>query len=194
MMDRIDKFKPRVLVIEDDESIVEVFRTMLGGPPETASPAALAQLRKLMESRESSFAVHEFRVDSATQGKEGYELVKKAIEENDPYSVIFIDVRMPPGWHGVKTATEIRMIDLYVNIIINTAFSDFSTCQIADHVGSIKRLFFVKKPFHYETIIQFADTLALSWSEDKKLRRKLNDLEQNEKKLLARIQKLEQVV
>lgn len=194
MMYKISGYKPRVLVIEDDESIVEVFRTMLSGPPDTASPAALAQLKKLMKSRESSFAMHEFRVDAASQGEDGYELVKKAIDDGDPYSVIFIDVRMPPGWHGVKTATEIRMIDLYVNIIINTAFSDFSTCQIADHVGTIERLFFVKKPFHYETIIQFADTLALSWSEERKLRLKLNVLEKKEKKLLARIHELERSV
>jgi hypothetical protein len=42
------------------------------------------------------------KFDSAYQGQEGLELIEKSIEEERPYSLAFVDVRMPPGWDGVE--------------------------------------------------------------------------------------------
>ncbi len=182
---------PRVLAIEDNENILEVFRTMLGGPPPGARDEALSALKDLMSSGAASFPQSQFRLDTAKQGEQGFELAKEAVAKNDPYAVIFIDIRMPPGWHGVKTAKEIRQVDSQVNIILNSAFSDFSTCQIVETVGSTDRLFFVRKPFHYDAIIQFADTLALRWIEERKTQAKLESFRNREKELLKRIAELE---
>ncbi len=182
---------PRVLAIEDNEDILAVFRTMLGGPPPGARDEALSALKSLMHSKVASFPQSQFRLDTARQGEEGFRMVQEAIRHEDPYAVIFIDVRMPPGWHGVKTAKEIRKSDPRGNIILNSAFSDFSTCQIVETVGSADRLFFVRKPFHYDAIIQFADTLALRWIEEKKIQAELTAFRAREKKLLAQIAELE---
>ena len=44
-----------------------------------------------------------FELDSAYQGQEGFEMVKRALAEHRPFALAFVDVRMPPGWDGIET-------------------------------------------------------------------------------------------
>jgi hypothetical protein len=48
-----------------------------------------------------------FEVDSADQGEAGLALTEKSLLENRPYAFAFVDVRMPPGWDGIKTISKI---------------------------------------------------------------------------------------
>jgi CheY-like chemotaxis protein len=47
-----------------------------------------------------------FEIDSAFQGQEGLDLIEKSLQENHPYAMAFVDVRMPPGWDGVETTAK----------------------------------------------------------------------------------------
>ena len=68
----------------------------------------------------------EYEIDSAYQGQDCYELVKKALAENRPCALAFVDMRMPPGWDGIQTIQEIKKIDAHLQVAIGTAFSDYS--------------------------------------------------------------------
>ena len=48
-----------------------------------------------------------YELDHAYQGEEAFTKVKEAEESGRPYAVLFMDVRMPPGWDGIQTIRRI---------------------------------------------------------------------------------------
>src|SRR5208283_2219034 len=82
-------------------------------------------------------AVHrtEFEVDSAWQGEEGALLAQKALEAGLPYALAFVDVRMPPGWDGVETSRKLWELDPNLQIVLCTAYSDYSWGEIFAKFG-----------------------------------------------------------
>jgi hypothetical protein len=69
-------------------------------------PRYLAELSEvLLDERDSAIAevVEGFEIDSALQGDEGLEMVRRARRNGRPYTIAFVDVRMPPGWSGIET-------------------------------------------------------------------------------------------
>ncbi|MCP1103149.1 PAS domain S-box-containing protein [Aequitasia blattaphilus] len=75
--------KVRVLVVDDKEDVLEYFYNILHG-----------------------FSIH---TNVALNGETAIELVKKSLESNKPYDVIFVDFKMP-GLNGVDTIKEIRSL------------------------------------------------------------------------------------
>lgn len=170
-------YNNKVLVIDDEEAILDVFRSVLG--PEKENGENLEALNRLLESEEECPVDDRrvFEVDTATQGKKGYELFAAALENGKPYAVVFVDMRMPPGWDGVRTIQEIHKLDPYAQIIVVTAYSDASVSEIVSMVGFTDRLLYLKKPFDEEEIRQLADSLAMRWNLEAKVRRFVNILE-----------------
>src|ERR1700730_14737199 len=86
----------RILVIDDNPAIHEDFRKILCMDRTSASKLESAEslLFGAPESRDSQLL---FEIDSAHQGQEGLARVYHAIQEGHPYSMAFVDVRMPPG-------------------------------------------------------------------------------------------------
>jgi signal transduction histidine kinase len=84
---------------------------------------------------------------------EGVKKVQRAIENNRPYAVIFLDMRMP-GWNGLETAVEIRKHDVKAEIIFVTAYSDRSIDEIVEQAG--QNVGYHCKPYAPEEIIQLA--------------------------------------
>lgn len=173
-------FNNRVLVIDDDPAILDIFMAVLSPSSQVRSQEALELSALLGVPSVASNAVRrrEFQVDIAQQGEEGYQKVKAAIEAGEPYSVVFTDMRMPPGWDGVKTAKEIRAIDPMIEILVVTAFSDASISEIVRQVGFTDRLLYLKKPFDDEEILQLADSLCMRWNLEHKVRGMVHLLEE----------------
>ena len=66
-------------------------------------------------------------------------MVKKALEEGRPYAMAFVDIRMPPGWDGVETTLKIWEIDSEIQIVICTAYSDYSWEEMFAAIGNDDR-------------------------------------------------------
>jgi CheY-like chemotaxis protein len=137
-----EQFNTRVLIIDDEEMVRDNIEEILV-PKETKKDAQLDAAADLLfggdTATESSADVRRkhfpyFFVDKAVNGKQGLEMVKAAHQANQPYAVIFLDMRMP-GWDGLKTAHQIRKIDTLAEIIIVTAGSDHSIDQIVAQAG-----------------------------------------------------------
>ncbi len=164
-------YNNRILIIDDDKGILDIFSSVLTNADTPVKSENLTKLSKLMEldpiSRHKR--VRCFEVDTAQQGEEGFEKVRQSLEEGKPYSVIFTDMRMPPGWDGAKTAQEIRKIDPLVQIIVVTAYSDTSIAQIVKQVRFTDRLLYLKKPFDDEEILQLSDSLSMRWNLEAKV-------------------------
>ncbi|MCW8928673.1 MAG: response regulator [Gammaproteobacteria bacterium] len=172
-------YNNRILIIDDDKCILDIFSSVLTNADSPSKSENLAQLSKLMEkdtvSRQKR--VRCFEVDTAQQGEEGFNKVRLSLAEGKPYSVIFTDMRMPPGWDGAKTAQEIRKIDPQVEIIVVTAYSDTSIAQIVKQVRFTDRLLYLKKPFDDEEILQLSDSLSMRWNLETKVQGMVSALE-----------------
>lgn len=165
-------YNDRILVIDDDPDIRRTFTLVLSGSIAGAGAGAMADLSALLGEQDEGASCGSgcvFRVDNAEQGEEGYELIRQARDAGRPYAVVFIDMRMPPGWDGIKTAREIRRICPLTEIVIVTAFSDASLTEIVSKVGFTDRLLYLKKPFESEEICQLADSLVMRWNLEHRL-------------------------
>src|SRR5699024_8806300 len=112
-----------------------------------------------LKSRENIGTLAAYQIDNAYQGQEAVEMVAKAYEAGDPYSLIFMDVRMPPGMDGIQTIRQIWKRYPYTEIMICTAYSDYSWDKIIASLGSTDKLLFMKKPFDATALKQTALTL-----------------------------------
>ena len=166
----------RVLVIDDNPSIHEDFRKILS--PATASTVALAATEAAVfgPSRDAVELI-QFEVDSANQGHEGVQLVKKALEAGRPYALAFVDVRMPPGWDGVETTRKIWELDPDLQVVLCTAYSDYSWGEMFEKLGHSDGLLILKKPFDAVEAFQLAHALTEKWWLHQQSRRKMEELE-----------------
>ena len=89
----------------------------------------------------------------------------------------FVDVRMPPGWDGVETTQRIWEIDPDVQIVICTAYSDYSWGEMFEKIGSRDGLLILKKPFDAVEAFQLAQALTEKWWLHQQFRRKMEELE-----------------
>ena len=147
----------RVIVIDDNPAIHKDFRKILipDGGSSGMSEAAEAFFGEAME------VIPNLDVDlaHATQGEEGLALCKEAISAGTPFAVAFVDMRMPPGWDGLKTISELWKVDPNLQVVICSAYSDHTWAQIREAVGSTDRLLILKKPFDNAEVLQLTTAL-----------------------------------
>lgn len=174
--------KRRIIVIDDTESIHSDFDKVLCPNAASANELALDELDRIIfddseEEDNSSSLEFEFEIDHAYQGKEGFEKIEASLECGNPYTVAFVDMRMPPGWDGLKTVEAITKRDPHIQIVICSAYSDYSWRQIIEKVGQTDRLLILKKPFDHAEVFQLAVALSEKWLTERRTRDLLAHLE-----------------
>ena len=70
---------------------------------------------------------------------------------------------MPPGWDGVETFQEIWQVDPYIQMVICTAYSDYSWDETIKKLGESENLLILKKPFDVIEVRQLAYSLSRKW-------------------------------
>ena len=166
----------RILVIDDNPEILEDFRKILC-PRQDLDPVLEASEAALLGSSTKAVRQIQFEVDSASQGEEGVGLVRKALAEGRPYAMAFVDIRMPPGWNGVSTTQKLWEIDPNIQVVICTAYADYSWDEIFEKIGSHDGLVILKKPFDTVEVLQLAYALTEKWWLHQQSQRKMGDLE-----------------
>ncbi|MBM0104935.1 response regulator [Steroidobacter sp. S1-65] len=151
----------RILVIDDNESIHRDFRRIL--LPSQQDAVALAELEETLFGSTQRLSRTGFELDSAYQGEEGLAMSIRAQEEGRPYSMAFVDMRMPPGWDGVETIARLWERDPELQIAICSAYSDYSWQEMARRLDLRDRLLILKKPFDNIEIYQLATALVAKW-------------------------------
>jgi len=149
----------RILIVDDNPAIHEDFRKVLGRPESADLDAAEDKL-----FGGTRVVAGDYELDFASQGQDALVKVCAAIAEERPYSLAFIDMRMPPGWDGVETIRHIWKNDREIQIVICTAFSDYSWQDILDRLGRSDRLLILKKPFDVAELCQLASALTQKWT------------------------------
>ncbi len=118
-----------------------------------------------------------FDLSLADQGNQAIELMRQALEDGNPYTVAFIDMRMPPGIDGLETAKTLRALDDRIYIVFVTAYSDRTAAEL-DTVME-HEILLLRKPFVNEEIYQLARSLSRSWQKDRRLEQALLNAEQS---------------
>ncbi len=135
----------RILVVDDNPSIHEDFRRVFQDErPDADLRTAEAEL--FGDSSDDAPQVS-FEVISAHQGEDAVQLITESIEEHRPFGAAFVDMRMPPGWNGIQTIREMWKIDRDLQVVLCTAFSDYSWSELLEQLGTTDRLLLLKKPF-----------------------------------------------
>lgn len=167
----------RVLVIDDNEAIHEDFRTILCA--KTTLSASLAAVEESIFGEKAPDAAEpSFDVDSAFQGEQGLALIRRSLEQRRPYAMAFVDVRMPPGWDGIETISRIWQDYPDLQVVVCTAFSDYSWEEMIEKLGQTDRLVILKKPFDNIEALQLANALTEKWRLYQEAKSRLEELEQ----------------
>jgi PAS domain S-box-containing protein len=76
------------------------------------------------------------------------------------FPLAILDMRMPEK-NGLETAEALRQIDPDINIVICTAYSDFSAVYLQEHLDD--RVYLVHKPFAVEEFKLLVKTILREW-------------------------------
>ena len=101
----------------------------------------------------------------------------------------FVDVRMPPGWDGVETTAQIWQKYPDLQVVICTAYSDYSWEEMLKKLGYSDRLVILKKPFDNIEVLQLAISMTEKWRLYQQARLRLDDLEQMVQERTVALQK-----
>ena len=167
----------RVLVVDDEAEIRDAYRQILVDSDAGREITGFRELRSRLfrkapgeggRSRTTSRNVI-FDTVFCDHAEAGVAAVKESLARNQPFAVVFLDVRMPPGKDGVWAATQIRELDPAVEIVICTAYSDADPCDIGGMVPPEDKLSYLQKPFHPHEVRQMSIALASKWRAERRI-------------------------
>ncbi len=176
MTTTIPKPNHRILVVDDNNSIHADFREILCPGNSQKTTAANELEAAIFGDQPEPTGQIIFDMDSAYQGEEALEMVKRSLADNRPYAMAFVDVRMPPGWDGIETIARIWAVYPAIQIVICTAYSDYSWAEMRAKVGQPDSLVILKKPFDNIEVQQLAHALTKKWLLNLQSEIQLNEL------------------
>ncbi len=166
----------RILVIDDNSAIHDDFRKIL-----LKKDIQHDSLRK-MESALFDLAPRTttntfFEIDCASQGREGLALAEQAQSSGHPYALAFVDGRMPPGWDGIETIRHLLQACPDLQVVLCTAYADYSWEEIRNVLGESDSLLILKKPFENIEVLQMAHALTRKWDLNREVQKQIENLD-----------------
>ena len=160
----------RILLVDDEQKILDAYMDILSrtediGVKELRNMASALfddethVAKSFSQSLDSIGATQviqdsvKLRLDTAQQGEEAVSMVKQALEDQDPYLVAVLDMRMPPGINGFETACKLNELDPNIEICFITAYSDTPFESIAKTLGA-GRFLLLRKPVNTQELSQ----------------------------------------
>ncbi len=167
----------RVLIVDDNEAIHCDFRKIIASSSRLGSDVDSAAAALFDDRATPPMANAGFDVDSAFQGQDALARVEQSIQEGRPYAVAFVDVRMPPGWDGIQTIQKLWQADADLQVVICTAYSDYSWNEMVEVLGETDRLLILKKPFDNIEVRQLAAALVAKRNLTEQAHRTMQELQ-----------------
>ena len=169
----------RILIVDDNKSIHEDFRKILEAKSvdQSFALAKAALFGNDQENENYNDDGSPFILDSAYQGQEALELVNESLLKGQPYSLAFVDIKMPPGWDGIVTINHLWEADPNIQIVICTAYSDYTWEETSQLLKNSDNFLILKKPFDVAEIRQLASALTAKWELKKQLQYQIENLQ-----------------
>ncbi len=158
----------KILIVDDMEEIHVAYKFILETKNTDTADAMDSIIDDLFDedevSQKKNTMIPKYELQSCYQGEDAIEKVKEAVENNEPFAVVFMDMRMPPGMNGIDTIKELWKIDSKLEVILCTAFSDYNWKETINILGASDQLLLLKKPFEIPEIQQAALAQVLKWN------------------------------
>jgi signal transduction histidine kinase len=167
----------RILIIDDNPSIHADYWKILCASETASDDLTTAEHALFGAGTAPRSAPVRFELTSAYQGLEGMERLREACDRGEPFAMAFVDVRMPPGMDGIETAAKLWEIDPDLQIVICTAYTDYSWEEMMTRLDPADRMVLLKKPFEIIEVLQLAGALTAKWMLQAQARLRLRDLE-----------------
>src|SRR5450830_101306 len=164
----------RILLIDDLPAIHADFRKILAAPDKIST---LDTMEAGLFGKEVVAPTASFEIDSAYQGDEGAVMAEQALRCGRPYALAFVDMRMPPGPDGLETIELLWQCDPALQIVICTAYTDYTWQEVLQRLDCRVRLLILKKPFDSIEVCQLASALSAKWDTTHRLAQHLEQLE-----------------
>ncbi|HET9390989.1 MAG TPA: EAL domain-containing protein [Steroidobacteraceae bacterium] len=165
----------RVLVADDEADVRDAYRQILLETDVSQDIAGFRELRSRLfhkadeGSKPKAQRGATFDPVFCDQAESAVTAVKEALERDQPFAVVFLDMRMPPGRDGVWAATCIRELDPAIEIVVCTAYSDADPCEIGGIVPPEDKLSYLQKPFHPHEVRQMTIALGSKWRAERRI-------------------------
>jgi len=153
----------RILVVDDNPEIHNDFKKILSN--EASVDEDFSEMAEFFGDTVPVKVGLDVELEFALQGEEAIEMVRNSVREGKPYSLAFVDVRMPPGLDGVKTTQRLWELDPEIQVVICSAYSDYSWQEIVEQLKHSDQFLILKKPFECIEVQQLANALHHRWSE-----------------------------
>lgn len=157
----------RILGIDDNESILNLYQKILTDTSGGASSEVMKTLEEAIFETDAPKKEKKrlpFLVDLMQDGEQACKKAQNAKNEGRPYAVAFVDMRMPGGWDGMQTIESLWSIDPDLQVVICTAYSDYSWDGITNRLGFSDNLLVLRKPFEKIEVLQLATSLSQKWA------------------------------
>ncbi len=156
------KLPPRLLVVDDDLGVIAAYRLVLEKSTDRRTVQDMFGLDALEKELFGAIPAEnpQWRITFLDQGIDAINAVQWAMEDGDPFTAIFLDVRMPPGIDGYEVAERVRKLDPNVHMVIVTGFADFNYEDFLEVAGPADRLTYMPKPVWPDQLRNVARSLA----------------------------------
>lgn len=179
----------KIIIIDDNKAIhQDIIKILSFSEANTQSEVEKKLFGEL--PKKNTNILPNFQIDTALQGQEGVKLIKQAVDEHKPYALAFVDIRMPPGWDGIETIKHIWEVDPEIQVVICSAYSDYSWEETVEELGKKDNLLILKKPFDTISVRQLAYALTKKWQLLQESRNYTQILEQRVEERTSSLQEL----
>ncbi len=181
----------RILVVDDNPTIREDYRRILC--PSNDEEEMLDDLEaEVFETQQDPLSKlrPSFQIAFASQGDAAAAIAQAALDQGMPFATAIVDIRMPPGIDGVETVKRLWRVQTDLQIILCTAYSDYSWQGIVHELGISHRLVVLKKPFDPVEVLQMCMAMTTKWSAERDMACRQLSLQN---KLVASVQEMERV-
>ncbi|MCA1964839.1 MAG: response regulator, partial [Prosthecobacter sp.] len=180
----------RILIVDDNPTIREDYRRILC--PSNDEEEMLDDLEaQVFDSQDHLEKLRpSFQMAFASQGDAAAAIAQAALEQGMPFAAAIVDIRMPPGIDGVETVKRLWRVQTDLQIILCTAYSDYSWQSIVRELGISHRLVVLKKPFDPVEVLQMCLAMTTKWVAERDMACRQLTLQN---KLVASFQEVERV-
>jgi DNA-binding LytR/AlgR family response regulator len=161
----------RILALDDTPSVLGLYeRILCQSWRGTVSDSDCAVwVTRVFGENATRDGLRMVRPTLCASGGEAVEAVRKARDEDDPFAVAFVDVRLTDEC-GLGTAEQIRMVDHSVHIVLVTANLECDPISIVSRIPPADRVLYLQKPFQAPEIRQLILALGTKWRVEEQLR------------------------
>ncbi len=161
MYTRQDQEYIKILVADDDEEVLECYREAFGEKELTDQVRALEELAAELFNPETDIENQpKFDMVACNQGDDAVKAAAVARQDGEPFDVVILDVRMPPGIDGIEAGSQIRKLDPDVEIVFISGRTDVPFEELLRRVPPPLRLHYFNKPLSFTQLAEDVVTMV----------------------------------